>query len=522
MAGIDGILNIVVEQDATELRLGTGRVPKLFRHGNPKRFLMPETSETTLRDLLDEVLTDHELDLERLGHVVFAYNGFDVSLRQRYEGQDDDSEEDDPGDLHGVRAVVGFDVVFRREAPVDRDDPGRGGSVETPHRGGVAAPFHAVAPRTDDASDPQAPRFAPIAEDRPQPNQELAALLQRAVAAHASDLHLSSDQPPTLRVDGRLRVVSGEAVAIMELLLDGCLTSSVRDALGRGLSADFSFTIPTVGRFRGNIYQSMGGLSAAFRILPSRTPTLDELGLPAELRSLVAVPNGLAIVCGPTGSGKSATMAALVQEILDTSPSLVIALEDPIEYHLRPARHGGIVRQREVGTDVCDFATGLRDALREDPDVLLVGEMRDVETITAALTAAETGHLVISSLHSRSTAGAVERIADTYPPERQTQIRVQLADSLRAVVSQRLVPSLGGTGRVPALEILPVTHAVEALIRAGKTAQIPSTIQAGGGDGMISLERSLARLVRAHQIDMRDARRVANDLTSLNHYLRER
>ncbi|RYE93402.1 MAG: type IV pili twitching motility protein PilT, partial [Myxococcales bacterium] len=241
---------------------------------------------------------------------------------------------------------------------------------------------------------------------------------------------------------------------------------------------------------------------------------------PVPLDDLVDLPHGLVIVTGPTGAGKSTTLAALAQETLKRRSTLLITLEDPIEYSFSAESRGSLVRQRQVGREVASFAAGLRDALREDPDVLLVGEMRDPESIAMALTAAETGHLVLTSLHSRSAAGAVERIVDAYPPERQRQVRVQLADSLRAVVAQRLVPRARGPGRLPALEVLRSTHAVASHIREGKTEQLASAIQTGRREGMIPLERCLADLVRAGQIGPDAARAVANDTTALAEYLR--
>jgi twitching motility protein PilT len=226
------------------------------------------------------------------------------------------------------------------------------------------------------------------------------------------------------------------------------------------------------------------------------------------------------LICGQTGSGKSTTLAALVQHALQARPLVLVTLEDPIEYVIQPMRPSGLVRQREVGRHVRDFATGLRDALREDPDILLIGEMRDPETISLALTAAETGHLVFASLHSRTAPSAVERIVDTYPPERQRQIRVQLADALRAVISQRLIPTADGKGRMPAVELLRVTHGVAHLIRDGRTAQIVSALQSGGGEGMQVLERSLVDLVRAKHIRREAAVAAANDASTLNEYLR--
>jgi twitching motility protein PilT len=240
--------------------------------------------------------------------------------------------------------------------------------------------------------------------------------------------------------------------------------------------------------------------------------------MPMALDDLAELPHGLVLVCGATGSGKSTTLAALAQEALRRRSIVLTTLEDPIEYALSPPEKS-LVRRRQVGRDVRDFATGLRDALREDPDVLLLGELRDKETIGLALTAAETGHLVLSSLHSRSAASAIERIVDSYPAEGQGQIRAQLADSLRAIVVQRLLPRARGEGRIPAIEVLRVNHAVGALIREGKTAQIASTLQAGKREGMMSLERCLADRVLAGEVRIEDARAVANELGSLAMYV---
>ncbi len=266
------------------------------------------------------------------------------------------------------------------------------------------------------------------------------------------------------------------------------------------------------------MFRTARGLAAAVRLLPASAPSLASLNLPVPLHDLVQLPHGLVLICGATGSGKSSTLAALAQEAMQRRSIALVTLEDPIEHSL-VAPEGSVVRCREVGRDVRDFATGLRDALREDPDVILVGEMRDPETIGLALTAAETGHLVLSSLHSRSAASVIERIVDTYAPARQQQIRVQLADSLRAVVSQRLLLRARGAGRIPAGEVLRVNHAVAAMVREGRTAQIASVLQSGRRDGMIALERCLADRVQAGEIRVEDARAAANDVAALAMYL---
>jgi twitching motility protein PilT len=269
-----------------------------------------------------------------------------------------------------------------------------------------------------------------------------------------------------------------------------------------------------VGRVRAHIFQSEGGRAAAIRLLPKHAPSLASLQFPVPLDDLITLPHGLVLVCGAAGSGKSTTLAALAQEALRRRSVVLVTLEDPIEYALASTERS-VLRRRQIGRDVTDFASGLRDALREDPDMILIGEMRDSETISLALTAAETGHLVFATLHSRSAASAIERIVDSYPPERASQIRGQLADSLRAVVAQRLVPNARGQGRLPALEVLRVNHAAAAMIRESKTAQLGSVLQSGRKEGMIMLERCLADRVTAGEVRIEDARAASNDPASL-------
>jgi twitching motility protein PilT len=285
-----------------------------------------------------------------------------------------------------------------------------------------------------------------------------------------------------------------------------------------GASVDTASEIDGVARVRVHVYATEAGVAAAVRLLPRTPPSLASLQLPVAIDDLAFAPHGLVLVCGATGSGKSTTLAALAQEALRRRSIMLVTLEDPIEFALASSGQS-LLRRRLVGRDTPDFASGLRDALREDPDVMLVGEMRDAETIALALTAAETGHLVLASIHSRSAASAIERIVDSYPAERQGQIRVQLADSLRAIVAQRLVPKARGGGRIVAVEVLRGTHAVASLIREGKSAQIATLIQSGRKEGMLSLERSLADRVIAGEIRPDDARAAANDASSLAMYL---
>ena len=287
-----------------------------------------------------------------------------------------------------------------------------------------------------------------------------------------------------------------------------------------GHSIDVGLDAPSVGRLRLNLFSSQRGLAVACRVLRRHPPQLEALGLHSSARRLINLPHGLVIVCGPTGSGKSTTLAALAQEALQQRPRILITLEDPIEYTIVPLHDEALVYQRQLGDHIHSFSGGLRDALREDPDILMVGEMRDTETISMALTAAETGQLVFATLHSRTASSAIERIIDAYPPERQRQIRVQLADALKAVIAQRLLPRRHGRGRALACELLLSNHSVASLIRDGKTAQIISAIQAAGAQGMESMTRSLVRLIRSGVVLQEDAERVVDDPKALRDHLR--
>jgi twitching motility protein PilT len=504
MARIDSLLTLVHGQGANELRLGSDREPQMFADGTPKRLVMPKMTTETLRELLGELLPpDREKMLVAQGQVQLLHEApglgpFRVALTRRGP----------PG------SELAIDAVFMRgrgkAAPATAPAAPAPASMALP--ASPRAPMEVATP----APDP-APSASSATSDPPSP--ELAALLGRATAQRASDVHLLDGEAPVLRVDGKLRTAGSEPAADVIRLLGAGLAGEARRRLAQGASADLALGLDGVGRFRVNVYQSASGLAAAIRVLASTPPALADLGLPVPLDDLVDLPHGLVLVCGATGSGKSSTLAALAQEALRRRAGMVITLEDPIEYVLATRGARGISRQRQVGRDVRSFATGLADALREDPDLLVIGEMRDPETIGLALTAAETGHLVLASMHSRSAAAAVERIVDSYPPERQQQIRVQLADALRVVVAQRLLPRLGHEGRVLAMEVLRGTHAVANAIREAKTAGIQSAIQAGKREGMLPLERCLADLVQRQRVSLEDARAAANDPSVLASYL---
>jgi twitching motility protein PilT len=330
-------------------------------------------------------------------------------------------------------------------------------------------------------------------------------LLQALWHASGTDLLLTVGLPPMIRVDGELRPVPGhDALTVddTESLLAEVLTTEQRDAWRGRHEYDFSFSWRTDARIRGNAFTQRGMTAVALRMIPRRIPRPDELGLPDVLRQLSLRHQGLILMTGPTGSGKSTTLASLVDLINEHRGCHIITVEDPIEYvhdHKRAA-----VNQREVGTDTAAFHHALRSVLREDPDVLLVGEMRDLESIAFALTVAETGHLVFATLHTNDTAQSLGRMIDVFPAEQQAQIRVQLAAALSCVVYQRLVPRIGG-GMVAAYEVLVATPAVRNLIKEGKTHQLRNSLVTGGREGMVTLEQSLSVLVQDGVVTEEDA-----------------
>ncbi|MCX7571390.1 type IV pilus twitching motility protein PilT [Tumebacillus sp. DT12] len=339
--------------------------------------------------------------------------------------------------------------------------------------------------------------------------------LRTACERGASDLHLTVGSPPVLRIDGDLRPLGDTVLSTQdtaEIARDLLDRDGYEELMERG-EYDFSWEIAGLSRFRINAFRQRGRLSLAIRIVPTHIPSPEELRLPHSLLEFAKAPQGLFLVTGPTGSGKSTTLACLIDQINSRSRRHIITLEDPIEF-----LHGhrqSIVDQREVGKDTRSFASGLRAALRQDPDVILVGEMRDLETISTAITAAETGHLVLATLHTTDAPQTIDRIVDVFPPEQQQQIRVQLASVLLGVLSQRLLPTASLNGRVAAQEILVNTPAVANLIRTEKVHQIRTTMQTGRALGMQTLEMHLQELMRAGLISERTAAEQLNqpDLT---------
>ncbi|MDQ3823054.1 MAG: type IV pilus twitching motility protein PilT [Actinomycetota bacterium] len=321
------------------------------------------------------------------------------------------------------------------------------------------------------------------------------ALLEQTVARNASDLHVTAGTPPAIRVRGHIESLDAPALGADDLqqLLYRILSSEQQKHLEIKRQLDLAYSVPGLARFRVNVYFQRGTIGAAFRLIPHELKTLEELGLPPGLHLLTQKPRGMVLVTGPTGSGKSTTLAAMIDEINRTRSEHILTIEDPIEFLHRHKRC--IVNQREIGPDAVSFAEALRGALRQDPDVILLGEMRDLETIGTALTAAETGHLVFGTVHTQSAPSTIDRLIDVFPAAQQEQIRIQIAATLQGVVTQTLLPTADGKGRVPAIEILLPDDAVRNLIRQAKVEQIYSVMQTSTGRGMQTMEQSLAELV---------------------------
>ena len=341
------------------------------------------------------------------------------------------------------------------------------------------------------------------------PDPTLVTLLQATVAAGASDLHITVGRPATARRDGVLVPFEGVPLvqpADSERMVMSLLDDVQRDELEEMSQVDFSFGLEHIGRFRANAYKQRHSYALALRVIPFRVRSLEELGAPTAAHDLLLKPYGLVLVTGPTGSGKSTSLAAMIDRINQTRPVHILTIEDPIEYlHQHKV---AMVNQREVGTDVVSFPEGLRSALREDPDVVLLGEMRDLDSISITLTLAETGHLVFATLHTNDAPQSLDRIVDVFPAERREQVQVQLAGTLQGVISQRLLPAVGG-GRVGAFEVLVANDAVRNLIREGKTRQLRNAMSSAQQDGMQTLEMDLARLVASGMITIETATEVS-------------
>lgn len=351
-----------------------------------------------------------------------------------------------------------------------------------------------------------------------QPRIEI--LLEEVIKKKASDLHIQVGLPPMLRVDGQLLAISGTETLTeeaVEALIFAILDEDQKQILLKDKEFDFSFAFGDLGRFRVNAFHERGNLAAALRLIPNEILTIEQLGLPPIVSKFAEYPRGLVLVTGPTGSGKSTTLAALLHKINMERAAHVVTIEDPIEFTHTSQK--SVIVQREVHYDTYSFSAALRSSLRQDPDVVLIGEMRDLETIAAAITIAETGHLVFATLHTNSAAQSIDRMIDVFPPHQQPQVRSQLANILMAICAQRLMPAIGG-GRIAAAEILVATPAVRNIIREGKSHQLEAVIQTGAEFGMQSMDKTLVNLIHNGTVTYEEARMIAVDIDELDRLMR--
>ncbi len=351
-------------------------------------------------------------------------------------------------------------------------------------------------------------------------NLRIEILLEEIVRKNASDLHLQVGLPPMMRLDGVLAPFPGYNplnAEEVERLVFAILDDDQQKILIKDKEFDFSFAFGDLGRFRVNAFHERGNLAASLRLIPNQIKTIAELGMPPVIQSFADFPRGLVLVTGPTGSGKSTTLAALIDKINSEKAQHIITIEDPIEFTHKSKRSA--IVQREVHYDTYSFSAALRSSLRQDPDVVLIGEMRDLETISAAITIAETGHLVFATLHTNSAAQSIDRMIDVFPPHQQPQVRSQLANILQGICAQRLVPAIGG-GRVVAAEVMVANPAIRNIIREGKTHQLDTVIQTGSDQGMQTMDRTLVKLVQSGVVTYDDAREFAVDLVEFERLMR--
>ncbi|MBS1121084.1 MAG: type pili twitching motility protein PilT [Deltaproteobacteria bacterium] len=484
MSAIRSLLRVMTLRDAEAILLEAGKVPSLRRRGQVEALAMPALEPELLAEFAAPLLA---------GRV-------DWPVSVAFQDPDGGSYQ-----CTIDQVAAGIRLIVRKGKPAGKPAPPPG----------LAAPALLATSRAHEpdrrATAQQASDPSPAADSRATPGisqgdgrdglARMAHLLTEAVgiarAQGASDVILSTGQHPRLRLDGRFEA--------LELSIDDAELAACVRALGS--NTDHSLELEGT-RVRVNAFDHLNGHALAARLIRDRVPSLAELALPPEFGNVVEHRDGLVLVCGPTGSGKSTTLAALIDLLDQRRAAHIITLEDPIEYRFTPRRC--IIHQRELGAHVPSFAAGLRAALREAPDVILVGELRDRETISAALTAAETGHLVLATLHAPSSAGAIDRVIDAFPDTQQRQIRWQLASVLRTVITQFLLPRRDG-GRAPAYEIVPVTPAVANIMRKGDLHTLPTAIQSGRDTGMVPLERSLARLIDAGTVAPQAVKRIAAD-----------
>jgi twitching motility protein PilT len=491
MAQLDRFLAALVSHRASALMLGSDVPAQLDMHGTPRAITKTAFNEAQLLGLLQELAPGNaRMALDSGAAAEFAYTSddgaFDVQVTARAEG---------------LRAVV----RVQGSAAKTQEQPS-------------AAPARASAPVarvTEEYVDVGAPPQSP---ERDRIEGMLRVMVQRG----SSDLHLRVGEPPIVRVDGGMVRLPDTAVLQareLESLVKSIMPERNRSEFDSSSDTDFAHDIPGTGRFRCNVMREHKGCAAVFRIIPAKVVSVEQLGISEEVQKLCYLTRGLVLVTGPTGSGKSTTLCSLIDLINRKRSEHVITIEDPIEFVHENKEC--IITQRQVGVHTGSFKTALRAALREDPDIVLVGELRDLETVSIAIETAETGHLVFATLHTTSAAGTIDRLIDQFPPDRQEQVRAMLSESLRGVISQTLCKKIGG-GRVAAREVLLSIPSIANLIREGKTFQIASVIQTSKRLGMVTLNDALIDLVDAGQVEAKEAYMKANDKTGFAHMLRNR
>ncbi|MCH9686560.1 MAG: PilT/PilU family type 4a pilus ATPase [Deltaproteobacteria bacterium] len=531
MALVDSLLNLMSAQGADVLVIPSTEPPWLDKRGEPRPLSMPalgrDMVETIANDLrgaaADEPLvpgqnieTEYRADDGERYDVVIEPRPDGPRLTFRRPGATDVTSSTPQPAAAPTATATGLPTAPQATAPPPPPQPD---STSTP-----AAANEAPTPSQAVTSSVPPPLDALREEPWLEPGS-LESVLAYAQQERASDILLSHGGNPRLRVGGEITEIQGPAIdeAVLRTFLAPVLGVRARHDLQHTGSADLALRVQVGGRpqrYRANLFLQHGGLALAIRPVRADPPTLDVLNLPEELTSLATLPSGLVLMTGAAGSGKSTTLVALIEHINRSAPRHVITLEDPIEYEYRHRR--ALIHQRQLGVHVSSFSAGLRAALRESPDVILVGEIRDQETMAAALTAAETGHLVLSTLHSADAAMAVDRVIDSFPEHQQSQVRSQLAGVLRAIVTQRLLPSRTLPQRVPAIELLRVNVAVAAKIREGRGHQILSEIQKGRADGMLSFEMTVARLVRSGLLSQQQAMAHSPNPALMAEHLRTR
>ena len=535
MAAIDSLLKLVEAQKADALIVASERVPLLKKAGADVALSMPKVSHDMVSMFLEDLVDAAQaLQLKQDGSVRISHSvsGQVFSAELRSEGGRHHLafylQRGRPGAAAGA-AAVGPEPARAPAAPPPR--PGPRAEVPAAPSGlsggtGGGRPASGLSGGTGASGPGEVASAEAGVSGYRQASVNAGDVIELVLQAHrdgASDVLLSSGLAARVRLGGSLQETAlvCDAAQIMALAEPGWSAERQQELEQRG-SVDLALDLsPGPGmrtlRFRLNLFRQRRGLAAAVRPVRAEIPTLSQLGLPDDFKSLVQFTSGLVLMTGPTGSGKSTTLAALIEHVNLGAAKHVITIEDPVEFQYISKR--AIIHQRELGSDVDSFASGLRAALREDPDIILVGEMRDEETIAAALTAAETGHLVLSTLHSASAAMAIDRIIDVFPGHKQPQVRLQLAGALRAIVTQVLLPTTG-LGRVPAFEKMIVTTAVASQIREGRAHQIANQIQTGRNEGMVSLEQSLVALLRTGRVSVEAALAVAPDPEGLRRALR--